>query len=541
MKQEFSNSELIKIIGRAFENARNRFEYQINENVKPLKKAMQQIYSSGEDMIILNDVFHRELVNKTQYTPEQLQAAGLSPKLIESYLLLRDNFDAVMVAQNKVREDMGMKKIEPLDAYLSARWKGPWAAEVYTPEGKLVTVIRESTQGGMKKAIKWVEENEPGLKVKELGYVRSFAKGTDRFTNSYETIREILGKDDPIVQLLHERIQLRDKGDTENVYGQEKHFKKKTGVTGYAGKRPWADKVEDARSMFKEQIAYIENGYRWAEQQKALSLAKEYIKDPEIAEAQPNNVAYVKELIKQEIGMGTLQQFKAVEDAIAETFRGNPQAMATALGVAKSVFYIKVLGLSLPFMIVSAVQPAIAVPPALVSKKLPMSSMADGLMQGPMIFLRTLNDDFGVRSPIMEKMDPFMQEAYQFARDNRVTEINQLSDIRDIDTPRSIDMLNKTVGSTISVPEMFSRSITFMTFVNALKGKHDVNTREGRLALFEEAAEATKVVLGDFNPEQKAPIFQRMGLTGNALSTLQTFLVNYAAQMWKYGKQAKGG
>jgi hypothetical protein len=102
-------------------------------------------------------------------------------------------------------------------------------------------------------------------------------------------------------------------------------------------------------------------------------------------------------------------------------------------------------------------------------------------------------------------------------------------------------MLNKTVGSTISVPEMFSRSITFMTFVNALKGKHDVNTREGRLALFEEAAEATKVVLGDFNPEQKAPIFQRMGLTGNALSTLQTFLVNYAAQMWKYGKQAKSG
>lgn len=561
MAQELRNSNLIKTVGRLFENARNRAAYYNRTVLEPIKREVKRISANDNEVILLRDIMHKELKNGTPFTPEELLSAGVSPELSGVLQKMRAAYADVLAKENAARVEAGLKPITALDAYYASRWVGPWTAEVRLkvevgdnrPHGKLVYFIRERSKGSLNNAIEWVKQKHPELEIINNGYDKNYSLKKGRIEAGYEAMLQILGPEDPLIKDIDAWMKERATQTTENVLGQEKHFKAKSGKLGYAGSRPWVDAAKDAREFLQQQLQYIENGYIWSENQTALREMKKYTSDADILKQQPNNVKYVKELAKLELGQGTLKEIDALENLVAKGLGGNTGFGHMAVGVAKSIFYLKTMGLSTPYIVVSLLQPALVLPPALIHAKGSFKDAIPALSDGPYVLARTLLDDYNYQNPklneladfVKKKKDPFVEEAYRYARDNQVTEVNPLDEIRDpantSGVPRSIEVANKTVGATISLPEIASRSFVYMSFVHGLRNKFDTSTPEGRLQLFEKAAEMTGFAMGVYRKEQKAPIYQRMGMAGNALSTLTTFPLTYMAQGWKYIKEAKKG
>lgn len=561
MAQELRNSNLIKVNGRLFENARNRAAFKIRTVLEPIKREAKLISANDNEVILLRDIMHMELKNGKPFTPDELLASGVSPELSGVLQKMRPAYADVLAKENAARVEAGLKPITALDAYYASRWVGPWTAEVRLkavgedgkPYSKLVYFIRERSKGSLNNAIEWVKQKHPELEIINNGYDKNYSLKKGRIEAGYEAMLQILGPEDPLIKDIDAWMKERATQTTENVLGQEKHFKAKGGKLGYAGSRPWVDAATDAREFLNQQLQYIENGYIWSENQAALREMKKYTSDADILKQQPNNVKYVKELAKLELGQGTLKEIDALENLVAKGLGGNTGFGHMAVGVAKSIFYLKAMGLSTPYIVVSLLQPALVLPPALIHAKGSFKDAIPALSDGPYVLARTLLDDYNYQNPKLneladfakKKKDPFVEEAYRYARDNQVTEVNPLDEIRDpantSGVPRSIELANKIVGATISLPEIASRSFVYMSFVHGLRNKFDTSTPEGRLQLFEKAAEMTGFVMGVYRKEQKAPIYQRMGMVGNALSTLQTFPLTYMAQGLTYIKEAKKG
>jgi hypothetical protein len=549
MIQEFWNSTLVKNVGRAWENARNRWEVTMNNEVRPMKKVLNQIMNRPKEAKILHDIFMRELKNDQRYTEAELRAAGVSQRVLDGYMSMRRNFDAVLDAQNEARKNKKKPKIKALDAYMASRWVGPWQARVEDANGKVIWYISERTAFGRQRAIKWIEKNAPDLRIAETKYDSTFDPKAKNLIAGYQSMVELLGPSDPAVQRIKELMEQLARSETENIAGQEQHFKAKTGKRGFAGDRPWAGR--DARDFIQQQLEYIENGYLWAEQQKAVELTKMYTQDPDIMKVQSNNIKYAQELAKAEMGIGTMKEIKAMEDLLGKVTGWNPNAYARGLGISKSLFYMKQLGMNVPFMTISLLQPALVLAPAHLHFGTNfLGALRGAAMDGPAMAMRQLTEDLmalnqftsGIdMNKIPDFADSLGKEAYEFAKANRVTELNQLSDVRDISMPQSVINLERTVGATISGPELISRSIMYMSFVRGLEPKFDTSTREGRLQLFQKAAEITQFSMGVYEPTQKPLAYQKTGMAGNALFTLQTFIFNQAGQLATYAKDFTNG
>lgn len=551
-RQETSGktNQLIATIGRYWENARNRYEFLVDRDVEPMKKALNNALRNNDNVDILATIFKKELERGSRYSEQELRNAGASDTVIDAYNGLRDNFDKVIDKINDVRLSKGLKPINPLEAYMSSRWLGPWKAKVTDANGKVVAWIAEPSARARKKAIEWLKENKPELTITEVKYDSKHNKHKDNLDLGYTSLVELLGADDPVTRQVQQILNARNEASTQNIGGVEQHFKRKGGAGGYAGDRPWADNIDDQRAMFRQQVEYIQSSLIWAEQQKAVDLTNKIVNDPEIKQARPNDVEYAKELAKMEMGWATNDTFRSAEELAAKLTGQNVGRFAQGLGLAKSIFYMRALGLSLPYMSVSVLQPMLVMPAAMVHNKVNFGkALSHSITDGTMLWMRQMGEEYA--KPLMPKemreffdkykVDDFSEDAIRYAYTNRVTEVNQLTDIRNIEASRFQQMAERTVGATISLPELIARSHTYMGFVHGMKHMFDTSTLEGRLALFEKAAELTKEVMGDYNPEQKAPIYQRMGLVGNALSTLQTFIINQAYQVWKYSKEAAKG
>ena len=542
MRQELAKSPLIRDIGRMIHNSQSRAKLAEQQRIQPLKQTLQALKTT-EERAMLNKIFLSELEIGNRVSAEELLAAGVPQKIVSAHQQMRENFDAVFEAENATRIARGKKPITKLDAYMASRWQGPYKAVVRDipsedyPLGKPVWYIAEKTVMGRTKALKYIEDKFPDAKITDIGFDNNFSKQKDNLISAYHDMVQLLGANDPIVQTIKQAMETRAKSSTENVLGQEKHFKTKTGKHGFAGDRPW-DK-NDGLAFIESQLDYLENGYRWTEWQTTSEKIAKIINDPDIVASQPNNVEYTKELVRAELGKGTYDWIQKGESEFARMLGLNKDILYQGLGTTKSIFYMVVLGFNLPFMFMSIVQPSVVMPAAYANlpkgKAGAFSTLANSMADGALLANATMRQH-GLDVPQIAKLNTKQEAMLEYILANRVSEISQMSDVKDVAPLPFVETLEKSVGATISQPEMVARSITFAAFVNALEPLY-----KNQQALFDAAADKTKEVLGDYEHAQKALIFQRMGMIGNAASTLQTFIINQLGQIWNYTKLAKEG
>jgi hypothetical protein len=551
-------SAAVEGAARIIQNAQKKADLLIRKHVFPTEKAFRGL--SRDEITSLGDLMKMEMLRGKRFEPDAL--AHLSVRQQEAYANMRKMFEDTLRIQNEARAAKGQPPITEMEAYLSSRWNGDFRRPVYQavldkngnpviePDGsikkKLVWYLAAHTKRGLEKQWEALKKNQPDLMfdAKDDHVVRYFKRETD-LQSVYSTILDILGRDDPAVQKIEAAVKEQAVNEAATFLGQEKHFKEKSGVRGFVGDRPGRGKMDESLAMFQQQIQYAKNAYKWSELQKAAQDIKEIVSDPELVKQQPNNVAYIKEYFKHNVGYGEAKAIAHLEDAV-RNLNISPSLIDAGVGNLKSFFILQKLGVNTGYTLANLMQTVNTLPhlTALWGQGIrgnPLTAIPVGIMGGIAMgtghYLNFLAKS-GITDGISTKEANFLRKAFKYAEDNGVT-ARSLYDEAPIENSFSpMGQAAHVIGKTMTVPETFVRSTAFMTFVEYLRSsgkfKKDID-------IFQKAEELTNAAMVDYRAGERPMVFGKLGTAGNFLNTLQTYPVNWYNQWNYFGREAMKG
>jgi len=528
-----TGSTLIKTVGNFVQAAGKRADLATRKYVLPAEQALRKL--SHEELTQLGDVFKDEMFQDYRYDGELL-AKHLTVKQLQAYTKMRDVFDATLSAQNEARVAKGQKPITSKEAYLSSRWQGDFRVPVYDADGKLVWYLADTTQRGVDNQLKALLAKEPTLKAGKPHVVKSLKGGAD-IQSMYSTMLDILGRDDPAVQRIKELVEMDVGDDAANMLAQEKHFKSKSGVRGFAGDRPGFNKTRDTIKMFEQQVQYAKNAFQWSEMQKNADDLKMLLSDEELANKQPNNMKFAREYVKNALGQGEGKLAKAFDDTVREMGL-SPAVLDKAVGGVKSFFITQKLAVSAGYTLANLVQTTNMVPYlANLSSQGYHANAAKAMVIGytgaiPMAVAHYMRAAGGgeYRTFFGEMPDKFMEGALRYAEDNGITS-RSIYDEAPVGTGfNPLKNLERMAGTTISAPETVVRSAAFLTYAYYLK---DSGKFKDMQAVFQKAEDMVNMSMVDYRATEKPLMFSKGGTLGNIANTLQTYPMSFYNQ-YKY-------
>ncbi len=539
-------------IGQWFTNARKRAELYDQVALKPLEKDIMKTVRKGEAATIMG-VMKEESYAKIRLTPEELSEV-LSPSQVEVYNKLRAEFDAALAIQNKALTENGHKPITPHQAYISSRWGGQWRTKVVDKDGNVVWWIAEKSKAKAKHALEYLKAHEPNLdyakskieyKNKSMG-----SEGKDTL-QGYREMLKILDEDAPLTKKLQELYEKKMEQEGYRSHGHDKHFEPKHGTKGFHGERPWVNDAADVKAFFESQLSYLRESHLWAEQQTAVANTKKMLYDTELKDSHKNTLDWVRETARNEIGSDTAQWVRSVEHNLFKALGQDPSVANKGLSHAKGYFYSSKLGFfNAPFMMMSVVQPVFTIPHHMRLTERgfdhnPIRTIEDSITMTAATILPKLAGDakqsvMGGKSfgpvPVIPRL---FKDAFKYMEANGIVNLNQYSDVGHINrspaTSKALDVINYSITS----PEKIARTAAFMGYVSHLdqSGKFKGND----IGMFQKAEELTNLSMANFHHNERAPIFNKAGMTGNALVTLQTFKINQLNQLRDFAKKGAQG
>lgn len=534
---EKTGSTLIGTITRLYQNANKRAELAIKNIVTPVESLLGKVIKTP-DVEILSEVFKREMFKGTRYTAEQLQQSGISSKVIEAYQGMRKMFDAALQAQNEGRVAKGMRPITGIDAYMASRWQGNFRLPVYSTDGKLIWYLAGRSKREVSNALEYlkskgIEIDESKTSMKSVRY-HGIGKGKPDVIEAYQAMLDILDPNDPRVGDIKSVMEEATGREAFGALGQSKHFEEKGNIRGFVGDRPWKKTREDAVDFVKEQLQYAKNAFRWSEVNKISEKSKVLLSDEVLNKEQPRNVSYAREYAKNQLGLNDTAWIRQMEDSFSKALGVDKSYFYNTVGIGKSLFYMQKLGANVGYMMANLIQPVFTTAAhRMLSregyKHNAAYTMAAGLSDASGALLREINPKAKI------PMTKIGEEAYQYAKDNGIIARSQFDDIQQLDRPAPIRMLENTLGRTISAPESIARGTAFMSFVHHLDQSKKFTDRT---ELFQRAEELTNIWMIDYRTAERPMIFDRMGLVGESLATLQTFKFGYFNQLHLLAQKA---
>lgn len=535
-----TGSPIIKAASEVVQNAMKRADRAIRSFVFPAEKALRDL--SKKELVDLGKVLKEEMLAGQRFSSEQLMQS-MSVKQLKAYTAARDLFDKTLDAQNAARVAMGKEPITAHEAYLSSRWQGDFRQPVYDANGKLVWYLAANSRVGLTQQAKALSKIRPDLVIdpKKAHTVRSTKSGTD-LQSAYSTMLDILGRNDPAIQKLKNAIEDQMSVEAESALAQTKHFEKKTGVRGFAGDRPWIDSTKDTLDMFKQQMQFAKNAFKWSELQKVGNDIKAIVSDPELQETQPNNIKYIREYYKNAVGMGEAEVTRAVNDAIREGFGISPNVLNDAVGNVKSFFIMQKLAVSAGYTLSNLVQTTNVLPylSDLANQGIvgnPAKALPVGLLGGTAMglshYVKALGSEYLDSLP-----NQFFKDAFKYAEENGVTARSVYDEASVEDSFSTMAKAANVAGKTMTIPETFVRSWAFMTYAQWLK---DSGKFPDQSKLFQKAEELVNMSMVDYRETERPMMFAKAGAAGNLLNTLQTYPMSFYNQ-WAYmlGQAVKG-
>lgn len=543
---EKRGSALIKGVSRIVQRAKNIAEDNIRTHVFPVEKALRGL--DKESISQLAKVMKEEMFLGQQFDMKDLADLGLSEKQMRAYNNVREMYDAALRAQNMAREAKGLPPITPQEAYLSSRWQGDFRRAVFDKKGNLVWYLADYTKSGLDKQMKALLVEFPELQRgnSQDHTVRSLNNGTD-IHSVYTTMLDVLGRDNPAVQDIKQWYEAKLEAEGQKAFAQTKHFEEKSNIRGFVGDRPGKNPKQEAIDMFQQQITYAKNAFKWAQLQEAGEGLKPLFGDEALQKQQPNNVRYAQDYFADQIGMSTNQVVRALEQQLKD-YNISPTVVNNAVGSVKNLWITQKLAASLGFMASNVIQ-ASNVLPHLVDLQSKyggnplniMASIGFALPVGTAMALGHITSNAAaVRRAFAALPLPneFLLKMMKYAEDNSVTARSIYDESPVANTFTATGKLSTAAGKTISTPETFLRSFTYLAYATQLKlsGKFDND-----LDVFRLAEERTNISMGDYREGERALIFNKMGTLGNAVNVLQTFPINYYNQWsWAVRESLKG-
>ncbi len=561
MMAAIKNHPAIYAFGQILNHARARAELYDRERLTPLNKKIKTLYNRDwKQAESLMAVMKKEMFARTRFSEEELRLAGLTDSQIEVYTGFRNEFDVALKRINTSRAERNLKPVEPHEAYVASRWGGDWKTPVYDKHGRVVWYIAERSQAKAEHAVAWLAKNRPELDIgrSKVEYYKDQVHLKDGFSwiNNYTKMKEILGEDSPLLKELEEAYNQKLETEGQGVLGMEKHFKAKTGVRGFLGDRPWANDKDDVSAFWEGQMSQLRNSHLEAELKGASSKINEVMKDKDLAKDYENMFDLVKDVWRAEMGRGSHKAVVALETALSKKLgqlgdyfpATDIQGLQRGMNMAKEWFYLSKLGFfNVPFAMVNVVQPVFTLPHhlelALDGYKFnPISAMFDTMHVTGAELARQMHNHLGGEHRSIDSMTTVsktFRDAAKYMEANGMLALNQFSEIGQMEHSDAYTKAKKFLGLSITAPERVARTTAFMSYVSHL----DQSGRfgEDKLAMFDKAKELTDKSMVNYKHTARADVFNKLGVSGSALATLQSFKINQFNQLYDFGKDAYKG
>lgn len=539
------NSPLVQGVGRIVQSFKNKAEDNIRSNVFPTERAIRSL--SSNELIQLGEVMKAEMFHRKKLSTKALADLGLSEKQLLAYESTRDMFAKALERENAGRAAKGQKPITAEEAYLSSRWKGDYRRAIHDKDGKLVWFLAADSRRGLKQQTEALMKKFPELVE---GSHSDHTTGSMRGSNlnareMYSEMVDVLGRDDPAVAKIKEWVEAQGLLEASGMLAQERHFKSKGNVRGFVGDRPSntffgkLDPRKEAIAMFQQQITYSKNAHKWAAMQEAGVELKKVFSSKELADQQPNNMNYVRDYYRNQLGLSTTQAIAGLENALRHTGM-SPNALNSGINNVKGLWITQKLAVSAGFLASNLIQLA-NMAPQLTNIMVkhggnPLYALPVGLASGTLMALGHTMISKGDRSlyknlgHLPAEQGQFIAKAMKYAEDNSVI-ARSIYDEAPIEASfGKTAQVGRALGKTITMPETIVRSVAYMTYANMLKSSGKF---KNDMEIFRSAEEMVNMSMVDYRAGERAMLFDKLGTLGNAMNTLQTFPINYY-QQWNW-------
>lgn len=516
--------------------ADKKAKYATRTLVQPVERAIATM--GNKAMIDLADVLKAEMFDRERASPEQLKAAGMTPKMIEHYNALREAFDTTYELQAKILRDQGREVPTKQEAYLASIRGGNYHVSLKGEKGQTLFYTQARSAREANKAIKWMKEKFPEL-AKDLKYeYRAPNVGASipkDILGGFQELMKLVDETSDSALAIKEAIRQAQEEAGYNFRGQSNRFLEKANIRGFEGDMPWLSKQENAHRLLGNQIDYLNTSYKWAYLNDALSEVKNILADERVINELPNTASYVKDVVKQSLGLQD-HFMKGAEEYVMRAMGSSRADLLSATGSLGKLTSLLQLGGNVGYAIATPITSLFSVAQHAREGTMGMKSMGLAVQDSAAgIFNAMMHEgNHAGRLPMSE----LGQAALKYAEDNGVITEGMFGDPHKVGAnPRTASAL-AAYETTITLPEKIQRLSTFLTFVHGLKDKGGYTNMYD---LFQRAETLTNVAATNFRPSELPMGVQKFGALGTALFKYKAPLLNYYHQLHMGALDAKKG
>lgn len=524
-----TESSLIKGVYNWMNQAEKGYMKTLQEKIIPIERDVVAL--SERQKLDLANLLKDEMFGRQLSTPEQrAQAFGNNKALERAYTSLRQGLEDSYNNLNRGREAAGLPPVDKLEYYVSSQWRGNFKSAAYV-DGQLVGYLRDRSNRKLK-ASKAALEKQLGTKIE---WRDNDSHMTHTPSNTLEAsffdALKLLDENDPMVQAFARAMEEKMVGEGSSTLGMLHHAETKHNIRGFLGDRPGVSPERNAVDLLNSQLQYMKNVEKWANQQEAVAKAKQVINNPELAESQPNNVAYARDYVRNALGFGTPESVRNIESFAAKAMGYDREAAVAGLNNLRAYFYTKQLGLLNPkATLVQVTQPLFSIPHHmdLVNAGFPFNPVTHGMSVASDFYKLTRGDWDG--------MSQAGREALTYGKEHGILSMNVLDEIRNIGDSRAKRAAIKVANINQIKVEEFGRTYTYLSAVHhlaesGLKGE----------PLYLTAEAFTNRVMGDYRRFEQPMWMEKGGMLSRSAGTLKTFINNQYNNIMYFGKQASKG
>lgn len=481
---------------------------------------------------------------------------GIHPEAKKLTSIMRNTLDDL---GKKIQAELASQGIEGFKwrpNYLAGVFFGPYRSLVKDATGKTIGVIAGRTKAEATAAVDFIKETMPDVTFDLVEYNPKWDQGPGSLGARYgkaSEVLELLKNQDEAAQLLQDNLSAYYSKVQENYMGYKQHFKKKTGVFGSEGSRPWENARNNAYDLLEAQLGVIDHGYHWLAEQKLMKDMERILTDSEIA--LPESKRYVTEYLDHAFGRTTdkVAVFNDAMDFTAQLLGIAPSAFKEMSSIARNTALTGTLGVSGGFVLTQLVQ----VPQALsVGFARAIDSGVKGGSRTGSAMLGGMDLMHGIAGKL-ENMSDAGRYFFEHFTKNGVMDPHLIEHTihRKIVTTTGMNPIQKALwGSvngafkgaeaisgligkySIERPEAWTRGTFAMTMAHYY--------RSAGYSLKEAAIRAdkdTSTLFVDYSSQERAMMFQRLGELGKFASTVSTFKMNNLNQWFTFSNKKMYG
>lgn len=512
--------------------ADKKFDYASRQLVRPVERAIANL--DNKSMIDLTDVLKREMFDRKQYTPEQLQSV-MTKKQYDAYTALRKEFDTVYEMQNAALIRQGKEPITKQQAYLASIRQGDYHIPVKDAKGNTVWHIQARSKGEANKAVKWLKDNVPGIQLPKVEYRASnLASGIPKdVLGGFQELMKLLDEGGDASFAIKEAIRAAQEKAGYDSFGQSNRFLEKANIRGFEGDMPWLSAKENSHRLMNSQVDYLNSAYKWSYLQDALGEVKHLMADPDFINKQPDTAAYIKDVVRQQVGLGD-HLTKAAEEFVMNSIGGSRAQLRQGAGKLGSWTSLLQLGMSTGYMIATPLTAMYAVGQHLRSGTLSRNMIVNSMYDTSAGLINLWMHEGGKQGKL--PMTELGRDALKYAEDNGIVTKNMFGDLEEIGQNKMVENALSIPKATISIPEKIQRLSTFMSFVHGLKEKGGFTNMYD---LFQRAETLTNIAATNFRSSEQPLGIQKFGVLGSAAFKYKAPILNYYHQLHMLGRDAK--